>query len=129
MISAGHPVGDLLLQQVAEQLEALIGAGGYLGWFGGDEFALALSQAGLASIIPADSQWTNSTSSVGPVSVGYSRTATPVAAPRLICFKSCTCYLATDNLALMIGQALVSGNMTIVYIPIRAGMFICQRGV
>lgn len=43
---SGHPVGDLLLQQVAEQLEALLGTGGSLGRFGGDEFALALPQAG-----------------------------------------------------------------------------------
>jgi len=42
---SGHPVGDLLLQEVAEQLEALIGNSGFLGRFGGDEFALALPQA------------------------------------------------------------------------------------
>jgi len=42
---SGHPVGDILLQRVAEQLEMLIGAEGVLGRFGGDEFALALPQA------------------------------------------------------------------------------------
>ncbi|MDH7795986.1 MULTISPECIES: EAL domain-containing protein [unclassified Beijerinckia] len=40
--SFGHPVGDRLLQQVAQRLKASLGIGDLAARFGGDEFALVL---------------------------------------------------------------------------------------
>lgn len=42
----GHHVGDLLLRQVAERAQALIGADGFIARFGADEFVAVLTQAG-----------------------------------------------------------------------------------
>lgn len=53
---SGHPVGDILLQRVAEQLEILISTEGFLGRLGGDEFALALPKADSERAIAAAEQ-------------------------------------------------------------------------
>ncbi len=41
----GHQIGDVLLEQVAERLDTLIGSDGRVGRLGGDEFAIVLSNA------------------------------------------------------------------------------------
>lgn len=53
---SGHPVGDILLQRIAEQLDEFIGAGGFLGRLGGDEFALALPCTDLEQAIATAEQ-------------------------------------------------------------------------
>ncbi|MDQ5911661.1 MAG: hypothetical protein QG599_3759 [Pseudomonadota bacterium] len=48
---SGHPVGDLLLQRIAERLTELAAECCFLGRLGGDEFALVVAQADLAEAI------------------------------------------------------------------------------
>jgi diguanylate cyclase (GGDEF)-like protein len=45
MIRAGHPVGDQLLEQIAQKLQQMARKSDLLARFGGDEFVLAIPEA------------------------------------------------------------------------------------
>lgn len=43
--TCGHPAGDRLIRKVADQLKRTVGADGFVARFGGDEFAILISDA------------------------------------------------------------------------------------
>ncbi len=48
---SGHPVGDLLLEQIAQKLQQMARKSDLLARFGGDEFALAIPEANVDQVI------------------------------------------------------------------------------
>jgi diguanylate cyclase (GGDEF)-like protein len=74
----GHPVGDLVLRQVAEQLRKRLRRTDVVGRLGGEEFATILPGDGLAEVAVVAEKLRRSIEELPPVRGGMTITPTPL---------------------------------------------------